>query len=279
MPEQGEHPNVYHPEGGGNAGKWILLVLAIIFVAGSLFFGYQVNTKVNKLTDEQTASQQQIANLTKRMQSAEADAEALGEKIGLTKKELVERAAELQRSQQASAARLAAQEQQEKRDVNAIGTEVGGVKSDVGGVKTDLGTTKASLEETKAQLQRTMGDLGVQSGLIANTRGDLEVLKHKGDRQYYEFTLLKGAKPQAISTVTLQLKKTDPKRGKYNLNVTSDDKTIEKKDRTQSEPVQFYTGREHMLYELVVWTVDKNKITGYLSTPKNAPVPITATPQ
>ena len=40
--------------------------------------------------------------------------------------------------------------------------------------------------------------------------------------------------------------------------------------------MQFYTGRDHMLYELVVWTVDKNKITGYLSTPKNAPVPITA---
>jgi hypothetical protein len=276
MPEQGEQPHVYHPETGGNVGKWILLALAIVYVAGSLFFGYDMHTRLTKLTDEQTASQQQTAGLTKRMQSAEADAEALGEKIGLTKKEMVERAAELQRLQAASAAKLAAQE---KQDVNAIGTEVGSVKNDVGGVKTDLGTTKASLEETKAQLQHTIGDLGVQSGLIANTRGDLEVLKHRGDRQYYEFTLLKGAKPQAISTVSLQLKKTDPKRGKYTLNVTSDDKTIEKKDRTQSEPVQFYTGREHMLYELVVWTVDKNKITGYISTPKNAPVPITATPQ
>lgn len=276
MPEQGDQPNVYHAESGGNAGKWILLALAIIFVGGAVFFGYDMHNKVTKLTEDQTASQEQIANLTKRMQSAEADSEALGEKIGLTKKEMAERAAELQRLQAASAAKLAAQE---KQDVNAIGTEVGGVKNDVGGVKTDLGTTKASLEETKAQLQHTIGDLGVQSGLIANTRGDLETLKHKGDRQYYEFTLLKGAKPQAISTVTLQLKKTDPKHGKYNLNVTSDDKTIEKKDRTQSEPVQFYTGREHMLYELVVWTVDKNKITGYLSTPKNAPVPITATPQ
>jgi hypothetical protein len=276
MPEQGDQPNVYHAEGGGNAGNWILLALAIIFVGGAVFFGYDMHNKVTKLTDDQTASQQQIANLTKRMQSAEADSEALGEKIGLTKKEMVARAAELQRMQTASAAKLA---QQEKQDVNAIGTEVGGVKNDVGGVKTDLGTTKASLEETKAQLQHTIGDLGVQSGLIANTRGDLETLKHKGDRQYYEFTLLKGAKPQAISTVTLQLRKTDPKRGKYTLNVTSDDKSIEKKDRTQSEPVQFYTGREHMLFELVVWTVDKNKITGYLSTPKNAPVPITATPQ
>jgi hypothetical protein len=45
-----------------------------------------------------------------------------------------------------------------------------------------------------------------------------------------------------------------------------------------NEPIQFYTGRDHMLYELVVWTLDKNKATGYVSTPKNAPVPVTATP-
>jgi hypothetical protein len=196
---------------------------------------------------------------------------------------LATRANELQREQQtasaAAAARIAAQAAEEKKDVGAVSGEVGAVKTDVGGVKTDVAATKASLEATIAKLQGAVGDLGVQSGLIANTRSDLEALKHKGDRQYYEFTLLKGAKPQAYSTVALQLKKTDPKKGKYTLNVTADDKTIEKRDRNQSEPVQFYTGRDHMLYELVVWTVDKNKISGYLSTPKNAPVPIAATPQ
>ena len=197
----------------------------------------------------------------------------------MTKKELAARTDQLQHQQQIASATIAAQAAEEKKDVNAVAGEVGSVKTDVGGVKTDVAATKASLEATIAKLQGTIGDLGVQSGLIANTRSDLEALKHKGDRQYYEFTLLKGAKPQAYSTVALQLKKTDPKHGKYTLNVTADDKSIEKKDKNQSEPVQFYTGRDHMLYELVVWTVDKNKITGYLSTPKNAPTPITATPQ
>ena len=70
-----------------------------------------------------------------------------------------------------------------------------------------IAATKASLESTIAKLQTTIGDLGQQSGLIANTRSDLEALKHKGDRQYYEFTLEKGAKAQAISTVKLQLKR------------------------------------------------------------------------
>ena len=279
MPESGEQPNVYQPEGGSNVGKWILLVVAILYVAASLFFGYETHTKLAKLTDDQTASQKQIADLTKRMQTAESDSATLAERMGMTRKELAVRAGELQREQQAESARLEAQAAQEKKDVNAVAGEVGNVKTDVGGVKTDLTATKASLDATIAKLTSTVGDLNVQSGLIANTRSDLEALKHRGDRQYYEFTLLKGARPQAISTVSLQLRKTDPKKGKYTLEVTADDKTIEKKDKNQSEPVQFYTGREHMLYEMVVWTVDKNKITGYLSTPKNAPIPITATPQ
>jgi len=276
---EGEQPNVYHPEPQSNIGKWILIAVAVAYVGASAFFIYDAHSKLGKVTQEQTASQKQLADLTKRMQSAEADSETLAQQVGMTKKELASRASELQRQQQAASARLAAQAAEEKRDVGAVAGEVGNVKTDVGGVKTDVAATKASLESTIAQLQHTIGDLGVQSGLIANTRGDLEALKHKGDRQYYEFSLLKGAQPQAFSTVALQLKKTDPKRGKYTLNVTADDKTIEKKDKNQSEPVQFYTGREHMLYELVVWSVDKNKITGYLSTPKNAPIPITASPQ
>jgi chromosome segregation ATPase len=275
----GEPPTVYHPEPQSNAGKWVFIVLAVAYAGASAFFIYDQHGKLDKVTQDQTVSQKQIGDLTKRMQAAEADSETLAHQLGMTKKELAARAGELQRQQQAAAASLAAQAEQEKKDVSAVSGDIGSVKTDVGGVKTDVAATKASLDATIAKLQGTIGDLGVQSGLIANTRGDLEALKHKGDRQYYELTLLKGAKPQAFSTVALQLKKTDPKRGKYTLSVTADDKTIEKRDKNQSEPVQFYTGRDHMLYELVVWTVDKNKITGYLSTPKNAPIPVTATPQ
>ena len=259
----------------GSAGKWILLLLAVIYVAGSLYFLFQLRGRLDELGKGQAASTQQIAELGQRMQSAEADAEALAKQLGRTKKELAQRAAELQSQQRAAEKRLAAEQQQEIGQVNS---DIAGVKSDVGGVKSDVASTKTDLAATNAKLQSTIGDLGVQSGLIARTRDDLEVLKHKGDRNYYEFTLVKGAHPQAISTVSLQLKKTDPKRSKFTLNVTADDKTIEKKDRNVSEPMQFYTGRDHLLYELVVWTVTKKDVSGYLSTPKSAPVPVTATP-
>ena len=114
----------------------------------------------------------------------------------------------------------------------------------------------------------------MQSGLIARTRDDLEVLKHKGDRNYYEFTLEKGRRPVPVSTVSLQLKKADPKKSKFTLNVMADDKTIEKKDRNSLEPLQFYTGKDHLLYELVVNNIEKNRVSGYIATPKSVAQPI-----
>jgi multidrug efflux pump subunit AcrA (membrane-fusion protein) len=265
-----------HDESSSNTWKWIVLLLSVLYIAGSLYFLFDLRTRVTALSSDQEASKQQLADLSKRLQSsdakAEAQSEALARKIGLTKKELVSRAAELQTEQKESEARLA---EEQKQQIGQVNGEVAIVRTDVGGVKSDVASTKADLEATRAKLDSTIGDLGLQSGLIAKTRDDLEALKHKGDRNYYEFSLIKGAKSQPVATVSLALKKTDPKRGKFTLDVTSDDKTIEKKDRNISEPIQFYSGRDRLLYELVVWSVDKNKATGYLSTPKGAPVPIT----
>lgn len=270
MADEGEH---IHIESQSNAGKWILLLVALVVVAAFGYSTYLTHTSIRHLNQDLAASQSQVKELQNRMQTAEAQEETLARQAGMTKKELGQRASQLQAEQRAAAARL---EKEQKAQITAVTGDIAGVKTDVGGVKTDVASTRADLEATKAKLQSTVGDLGVQSGLIANTRSDLEVLKHRGDRNYYEFTLLKGAKPQPVSTVSLQLKKADVKKGKFTLNVTADDKTIEKKDRNVSEPIQFYSGRDHMLFELVIWTVEKNKATGYLSTPKNAPVPVTA---
>jgi hypothetical protein len=117
------------------------------------------------------------------------------------------------------------------------------------------------------------GDLNGHSTLIARNSDELEILKHKGDRNYYEFTLVKGQKQQ-VGTVSLTLKRADAKRSRYTLSVLSDDKTYEKKDKSLNEPLQFLSGKNPMLFEIVVNNVSaKNTVTGYLSTPKSAPAP------
>ena len=112
-----------------------------------------------------------------------------------------------------------------------------------------------------------MGDEGKMSGLIATNHDQLEVLKHKGDRNYVEFTLQKGAQPTLLSPVKLKLEKVDNKHARFSLVVSSDDRNIEKKDKTLDEPIQFYSGKDPVLFELVVNNIDKNKVSGYLSMP------------
>ena len=54
------------------------------------------------------------------------------------------------------------------------------------------------------------------------------------------------------------------------MNVLADDKSIEKKDKTAGEPVQFYVHGSRTPYEIVVFDVTKDQISGYLSTSKEA---------
>jgi hypothetical protein len=262
-----------------------LAVVAVALLAsiGGLIWSYTLSTRLTKSETQLAAAQQANEKLSASLDATNAqlkvETEELGRSLGLTQKQLETRAADLLRRQEADARRLeseqAAASKEATQQIGAVSSEVSNVKTDVGGVKTDVATTKTQLQQTQAQLLSMKGDLGIQSGLIATNHDELEILKHKGDRNYYEFTLNKDKKPQPVSTVSLLLKKADPKKNRYTLVVIADDKQIEKKDRNTNEPVQFYTGKDNLLYELVVNTVDKNQIKGYISTPKNAPKPVT----
>ena len=258
--------------------KWILIggvAIALVYVFLSLYLFQQMKTRLVGLEQrQQTLEAQQTELVTKLSNTSSELRRALSSELGTTKQEMAERAAELEREQKASAAKLSAAQSQQGKQIASVSGDLSSVKTDVGSAKTDIQQTKTDLASTNAKLDHAMGDLGVQSGLIAHNASELEILKHKGDRNYYDFTLQKNARTP-VSTVSLQLKKVDPKKSKFTLNVIADDKTIEKKDRTVSEPLQFYTGRDHMLYEVVVFTASKNQVTGYLSTPKTAPTPVT----
>ena len=135
--------------------------------------------------------------------------------------------------------------------MTAVASDVSSVKTDVGGVKTDLAKTQSDLANAVAQLTSMKGDLSDHSSLIARNAQELEVLQHKGDRNYYEFTLSKGQK-KPVGTVSLELKKADSKKSRFTLVVYADDRSYEKKDRNVDEPLQFYSGKEPALYEIVV---------------------------
>src|SRR5579872_1048633 len=261
-----------------NTLKIAMIFAVVVYVLGSGYFMYDMSGRIDKLDQQQKAA----------VEAAQKQNQDLMDKLGVTESSLKQSTNVLQskltKAQREAAARAAAlskqeeqteqQVQQSQQQISSVSSDLGGVKTDLTGAKGEIVATKTDLDATKKKLDSTIGDLGVQSGLIAHTRDDLEILKHKGDRNIYEFTLSKGTKrPTPVGTISMQLKKVDAKKGKFTLDVVSDDRTITKKDKNVAEPLQFYTGRDRMLYEVVVFTAEKNSISGYLSTPKNAPQP------
>jgi len=266
------------------SGAFIAVVaVSVLLGIGALIWCYTLQGRLSASEQKITEADKQNAVLAERLEATNArmaaTTETLSQNVGATQKQIDARAATImaaQRAQDAATAKLAQQQQAAEKQISTVSTDVASVKTDVGGVKTDVATTRSDLESTKSQLQRVMGDAGVMSGLIATNHGELEELKHKGDRNYYEFTLQKGAQPTLLSTIKIQLKKVDNKHGKYTLSVSADDRNIEKKDKNLDEPVQFYTGKTPVLFEIVVNNMEKNSVSGYLSTPKGAPQPIAA---
>ena len=70
MADEGEQLAEVHTGSDGNAGKWILLLLAVLYVAGSLYFLFNLRERIDQMGKAQTVSNAQIAELSKRMQSA-----------------------------------------------------------------------------------------------------------------------------------------------------------------------------------------------------------------
>ncbi|MCC6292818.1 MAG: hypothetical protein IT164_09240 [Bryobacterales bacterium] len=151
---------------------------------------------------------------------------------------------------------------------NQNAEKVTGLETNLGTVKTEVSETRSVLEGAVGDLKSVRGDLGVQSGLIATNAKELAALRALGERNYYEFTISRKNTPVKVGNIVLSLKKSDVKRNKFNVEVVADDKRVEKKDKTINEPVQFYVSGARMPYELVINEVGKNKVVGYLATPK-----------
>jgi hypothetical protein len=254
--------------------------IALVLGLGSLIWAWNLSGKFATQQQELAEAKQHNVQLAADLRETDAKlrvtADELEKSLGLTQKQMDARAQQLlarENAQEAASRRLETAQKETAQQVTAVASDVSTVKTDVGGVKTDLGKTKSDLAGAVATLTSMRGDLSDHASLIARNHDELEILKHKGDRNYYEFTLAKNQK-QPVGTVSLELKKTDAKKSKFTLNVYADDKKYEKKDRNLNEPLQFYSGSQPALFEIVVNSIDsKNQVKGYLSTPKSAPVP------
>jgi DNA repair exonuclease SbcCD ATPase subunit len=263
-------------ESGSGVPRWVGLAvaaLAVISLVG-LGIGWSALSHSKSIESTQAALKQQNDDLGQRLAKADEQNQQLQSDLKVVTDKLNVTQEDLQKARQQSKASVAAYDKKLSGLASNVNTQLATKASadDVNKLGTDVSGVKNDLEDTKSKLERATGDMGVMSGLIARNHDDLEELKRRGDRNYFEFTLQKSKTPQRVGPVQMSLNKTDQKKSRYTMTVLADDKSIEKKDKTAGEPVQFYvkgTAR-YAPYEIVVFDVGKSQVTGYLSTPKSA---------
>jgi hypothetical protein len=138
--------------------------------------------------------------------------------------------------------------------------DVKGVDGKVDGVRTDLAGTQNDLKMARSEL----------GTLIARNHEDVEQLRRLGERDYIEFTIDTKNKPQKVGAFVVELRGTNPAKKRYNVSLVVDDAKIEKKNLPVNEPIFFHQGSDRRPLELVVNSVAKDKVTGYISVPKAA---------
>jgi hypothetical protein len=256
--------------------RWVsvLFVLAFALVGWLLYASYAQRQALRQAQDSSNKKVQALAEELDKTNARSADLQGkldvTMQKLGLTEDELA-RARSLAQTVRKEQRSSDAQLRQQLGAVQAdTATKFGQVNTQITGTQNDLSATKADLEATKNSLKSTIGDLGVQSGLIARNHDEVEELRRMGERDIFEFTLHKSNEMQHVGPIQLRLRKVDTKHYRYTMNVLADDKDIEKKNRDVDEPVQFYVRGARAPYEIVVFQVAKDEAKGYLSAPKTA---------
>jgi chromosome segregation ATPase len=223
--------------------------------------------------DQQTTAQQISAVEQKEAQTEAANTE-LQSDLGVVTKKLRVTQGDLQKARQ-EAAQIRDDSAQKIADLNTDVTTKLATKASTDDLQATNGTVtgvKTDLEGTKNDLKMARSELGT---LIARNGSEIDQLRRMGERDYTEFSITSRNKPVKVGNMTVELRSVDAKKNQFSVVLVVDDVRTENKNKPVNQPIFFYPNGTHQAHEFVVNSVGKDKITGYVSTPK-APVTTTA---
>lgn len=296
--EGGSEPPITHQSQSSNRMPIVLLALVVLIVAVSAIAYSQYSAKTAleaRIASLDSRMKQDIEQIHKDATSLASDIDVVTKRIGVTTQELDQSrkfAEQLRMSQEkarqeqekaqaeltgqlatkASTSDVAAARDEASSKVAAAQkeaeTKITGVSGEVQNVASNLESTKQDLVASRREISDVRTTLSQQ---IARNSSELSDLRRKGERDYFEFDIKKDKKNamQRVADIQVGLRDTDAKKQKYAIALQVDDSKIERKDLPVNQPLQFLVGRDQLRYEIVVNTVDKDRIRGYVSAPKD----------
>jgi hypothetical protein len=264
-------------EGQHGAAGWLIAAVAVLGIVAlvGLVIGHNASTQaqaIQQSMDNQVKAMQtdftgQISQLQQHLTQADTANAGLQSDLGVVTKKLRLTQGDLKKARE-EAENIRTEDQQKIDEVNGTVTtelatkastdDVKSVDGKVDGVRTDLSGTQNDLKMARSEL----------GTLIASNHEEVEQLRRLGERDYLEFTIDAKNKPEKVGAFMVELKGTNPAKKRFNVILTVDDARIDKKNLPINEPIFFHEGSDRRPLELVVNSVAKDKVTGYISVPK-----------
>ena len=279
---------------------WLLLIICVVSIMG---LGYSlsatrhsVDSVQQRISTLESTADSTAHQLAQFRDSSKEEAAEIASKLDAVTQRLGVTAGDLQKARQQFAQRI--KQHQESVDnklatelaTKASSTDVDAVRQEavsklavvqevqkdadakLGNVSNDVTVVKGDLASARRDFARDLSDVKTTlNDGIARNAAELAMLRKKGERDYVDLDIQRNPKTpfQRIGDIQISVTKTDPKRQKYSVVILADDNHLEKRDRTVNEPVQFMVGHDQLRYEMVINAVNKDRIQGYLSTPKD----------
>jgi hypothetical protein len=256
---------------------WVLATVAVLGVVAlvGLVIAHNASTQAteiqasfdSKVKTVQQDFSTQIAQLQQHQTQVDAANVGLQSDLSVVTKRLRLTQGDLKKARE-EAETIRTEDQQKLDAMNGSVTTALATKAttdDVKGVDGKVDGVRSDLVGTQNDLKMARSELGT---LIARNHEDVEQLRRLGERDYIEFTIDTKNKPQKVGSFMVELRGTNVAKKRYNVSLVVDDARIEKKNLPVNEPIFFHQGNDRRPLEMVVNSVGKDKVTGYISVPK-----------
>jgi len=246
------------------AAPWILIGGVLIGLAG-VGYGVHSHGEAARIAESQQAS---FRTMTSEMQR---QMQALQDRLTEQERKERERAAAPAAAQQPAAAAVSSRKravaQRAPRPVSD--PRIKQLEQKFSDQNEKLASTQRMVESTRSDLETRINSASQElNGSIARTSEEVAALRRRGERDYFEFDIAKSKALKRIGPISVALRKADVKHKRYNFDLMVDDNKLEKKNVNLFEPVYITSPEWPQPVELVVNRVDKDRVKGYISTPK-----------
>jgi len=251
-------------ESTGSPSKiWMLsLVIALIGVAG-LGVGYGIRQQ--GLVSQMTLRE---ADNTAAMSKMRSQIDSLTNKLNdMTAQQ--QQMPQHEPSDDAHPASRSANSPSRSRSSAASGKQMKQLQAQLSDQQKQLKDTRDALDKTRSDLETSLSatrdDL---NGSIGRTHEEVVALSKRGERNFFEFELVKSKQFERSGPLSLSLRKADTKHQRIDLNLIVDDIQLSKKSVNLYEPIWIHRADDAQPVQIVINKIEKDHVRGYVSAPK-----------